>query len=331
MKNNPISQPSPASSDESSLDTFEECRSYASFCSTHSHHSYMSSDGHMIPCSIFLDDLPTSTSYHKDPHNNPEARESENEQVSLDEAENVDPLLDITEMPLDDLSFKDIDDDTVQSTTSSSLETDSRRGYDFPHGPYFPNDFDYVTSNEIASFKIMSLLDSSGCPRICYDRLVALLKKLSKTGGFDIKKVLNRETLMKRLGRKYKTPPKIQSSVINKQEVFRFSFRDMLQDLVNSNSKHLHEIMPASCPDNLPPGTEHELWNTHWMWNTFRMPQYNKFDPNHDIMLPVILYMDKTGTDVNQRYSLEPVLFSLAAIPRGQRESLLKDNRINLG
>ena len=281
----------------------------------------MSSDGHMIPCSIFLDDLPTSTSYHKDPHNNPEARESENEQVSLDEAENVDPLLDITEMPLDDLSFKDIDDDTVQSTTSSSLETDSRRGYDFPHGPYFPNYFDYVTSNETASFKIMSLLDSSGCPRSCYDRLVALLKKLSKTGGFDIKKVLNRETLMKRLGRKYKTRPKIQSSVINKQEVFRFSFRDMLQDLVNSNSKHLHEIMPASCPDNRPPGTEHELWNTHWMWNTFRMPQYNKFDPNHDIMLPVILYMDKTGTDVNQRYSLEPVLFSLAAIPRGQRES----------
>ncbi len=31
--------------------------------------------------------------------------------------------------------------------------------------------------------------------------------------------------------------------------------------------------------------------------------------------------MDKTGTDVNQRYSLEPVLFSVAAIPRQQRES----------
>jgi hypothetical protein len=38
-------------------------------------------------------------------------------------------------------------------------------------------------------------------------------------------------------------------------------------------------------------------------------------------MLPIILYMDKTGTDVNQRYSLEPVLFSLAALPREQRES----------
>jgi len=31
--------------------------------------------------------------------------------------------------------------------------------------------------------------------------------------------------------------------------------------------------------------------------------------------------MDKTGTDVNQRYSLEPILFSFAAIPREQRES----------
>jgi len=48
---------------------------------------------------------------------------------------------------------------------------------------------------------------------------------------------------------------------------------------------------------------------------------YPDFDPQNDIMLPVIIYMDKTGTDVNQRYSLEPVLFSLAAIPREHRES----------
>jgi hypothetical protein len=57
------------------------------------------------------------------------------------------------------------------------------------------------------------------------------------------------------------------------------------------------------------------------MRKTFLLPQYKDFDPDQDIMLPVILYMDKTGTDVNQRYSLEPVLFSLAAIPRERRES----------
>ncbi len=70
-----------------------------------------------------------------------------------------------------------------------------------------------------------------------------------------------------------------------------------------------------------PAGTEHELWNTPWMRKTFQTDKYINFDPGNDIMLPVILYLDKTGTDVNQRYSLEPVLFSLAAIPREQRES----------
>ena len=57
------------------------------------------------------------------------------------------------------------------------------------------------------------------------------------------------------------------------------------------------------------------------MDDTFSNEQYRDFDPKNDIMLPIILYMDKTGTDVNQRYSLEPVLFSLASIPREQRES----------
>ncbi len=176
-----------------------------------------------------------------------------------------------------------------------------------------------MTRDEVASYKILSLLDSSGAPRICYDRLVALLKKLSKT-GFEVRKAINRDTLMKRLS-KYKARPRIQIQSIKNQEVFRFMFQDMLQDLLHSCSQHLHIIssVPEQC--NLEKGTEHELWNTQWMLNTFATEQYKNFNSNNDIMLPIILYMDKTGTDVNQRYSLEPVLFSLAALPREQRES----------
>ena len=127
---------------------------------------------------------------------------------------------------------------------------------------------------------------------------------------------------MRRLGSQYKTQPTIQCSVMHTQAVFRFRFPEMLQDLVHSSNQHLHEILPCQSQSDLTEkGTEHELWNTRWMQNTFAMHQFSTFDPKRDIMLPIILYMDKTGTDVNQRYSLEPVLFSLAAIPREQRES----------
>ena len=95
----------------------------------------------------------------------------------------------------------------------------------------------------------------------------------------------------------------------------------MLQDLIYTSSKYLHEILPSHEHTIPTAGTEHELWNTAWMRNTFQAPHYRDFNPENDIMLPIILYLDKTGTDVNQRYSLEPVLFSVAAISRERRES----------
>ena len=116
-------------------------------------------------------------------------------------------------------------DDITDGTTTSSLESindtlhDDTPYYHHHSGQYEHHGFEQVTNNETASYKIMSLLDTAGAPRICYDRLVALLKKLSK-GGFDVKKAVNRDTLMRRLERKNTARPQIQSSIINKQEVF---------------------------------------------------------------------------------------------------------------
>lgn len=52
-----------------------------------------------------------------------------------------------------------------------------------------------------------------------------------------------------------------------------------------------------------------ELCNSHWMQKTFLSPTDATFNSTTDIILPLILYsIDKTGTDVLQRYSLEPML-----------------------
>jgi hypothetical protein len=299
-----------SSSDDSSLDLLEQSSSFTSFCSTYSHHSYPSTDAGMIPpSSIFLDDLNIDM----------QVDHTEDDQYSVvDNIENADQLLNYREATLED-NISTQDDDVTVRTTSSSVENSNPDGYPADHQHHC---FDQMSREETASYKIMSLLDEAGAPRICYDRLVSLLKKLTKNDGFDVKKALNRETLMRRLERRYKTRPRIESSIVNQQEVFRFKFHDMLQeDLLHSSHRYLHEILPNCDQDNLAVGTEHELWNTPWMRSTFATEKYIDFDPKTDIMLPLILYMDKTGTDVNQRYSLEPVLFSVAAIPREYRES----------
>jgi hypothetical protein len=307
------------SSDESSLDfSHNASSSSTTFCTTHSHHTNSTSlHEQMIPNSIFLDDVNGSTCC-RSPSIEPQVDENDHSQFSAGDTKMVDELLNYDHAtPIDDAFIEEGD-----VLTHSTVSTASDYPEDFhSHSPTDQkHHFDEMTSAEIASFKIMSLLDKAGAPRNCYDRLVALLKKLSKN-GFDVRKAINRETLMRRLGTKYTARPQMQTCIINKQEVFRFKFQDMLQDILDSSCQYLHNITPNHGNESTIPGSEHELWNTQWMTNTFTSQQYQDFDPNHDIMLPIILYMDKTGTDVNQRYSLEPVLFSLAAIPREQRES----------
>jgi hypothetical protein len=291
------------SSSLSSIDCCEQTSSFASFHTTHSNHSSTiprSDAGYTTPPkSIFLDDVNNQLNLpdHDDIAHGMHLDETDDDGSSfVVDVENVDHFLIYVDIPpVEDMLSEEEDAASIPSTTPSV-----DKGYP---AQYQHHRFDRMTLEETASYKIMSLLDNAGAPRICYDRLVALLKKLSKQEGFDVRKALNRDTLMRRMERRYKSRPTIQKRVLNNQEVFRFSFQESLQDLLYGSSKHLHEISPYRLHDNnVVRGTEYELWNTQWMLNTFATEEYEDFDPKKDIMLPVILYMDKTGTDVNQRY-----------------------------
>ena len=48
-------------------------------------------------------------------------------------------------------------------------------------------------------------------------------------------------------------------------------------------------------------------------------PREKPFVPGLDFLLPLIMYVDKTGIDVNQRYPLEPLIYTLAIIKRSLR------------
>ena len=285
IQNNTNPPNDPFLSDESSLDILEQGSSDTNFCSSVSHEKCMACEDQTIPNSIFIDDVKNTSSQDVDWNvHDTLAEDSEHGQFSVMDIAD-EQLISDQEIQPDDI-LNDEDEDTVQSAESSFHDSDMNYlglAYD-PH-----HQFNEMNPDKTASYKIMMLLDTAGAPHICYNRLVALLKKLVKKEGFDIKKALNRETLMSRLERRYKTRPKIETLTIDKQEVFRFKFLDTLQDLIYSSSKHLHFISKTAQESNPEEGTAHELWNTPWMRKTFAMEQYLDFDPNNDIMLPIIL------------------------------------------
>ena len=170
------------------------------------------------------------------------------------------------------------------------------------------------TSAEICSFELMDLLDNAGCPLNTYEQVVCLLRKQEKL-GFSYTRAHSRDKLLSLLKQKFHCPS-IQSTIISKCEVFSFPFVDMLQDLVDTATDYLHTITPSTCHT-----TSDELWDCNWMQETFSNPLHMHFNPETDIMLPIILYLDKTGTDVLQRYSLEPLLFTTTALNREAREN----------
>jgi len=58
---------------------------------------------------------------------------------------------------------------------------------------------------EICSYQLISFLDEAKAPRNCYDRLIALLKKQQKM-GFSISDAIGRDTFLKSLKKKFKSP-----------------------------------------------------------------------------------------------------------------------------
>jgi hypothetical protein len=177
---------------------------------------------------------------------------------------------------------------------------------------------------DCATLDVLKLCHDGGCSLECFDRLFALLRKHSSENGVDVTKLPKRDTFLKNLRARISSPMPIISQVGNLQ-VPHFDFLSQIRDLlgsfvfndlqnlcVNLDPEDRFNVFTASDDDKLV-----EVCAQKWYKET-----YAEFvtDPQKQFLLPLIFYIDETGTDVFQRYPLEPLMFPFGILRNSIRE-----------
>ena len=110
--------------------------------------------------------------------------------------------------------------------------------------------------------------------------------------------------------------------------VIRFNIRNQLLDLLSDRTifGSLDNLVVNAVNPFLPytnsSGKSEEFLDGSWYKDSLRRLKEFEDDPfidGMDFLMPFVFYVDKTGTTMNQRYPLEPFLFTVAVIKRGLR------------
>ena len=202
---------------------------------------------------------------------------------------------------LDEFSSEFVDD-FEDDGSSSDDEGSNKTSNDNNASSVLESNLSFSIS-EIAMLELITLCDSVGASLGFYDKLMVTVRKHMKH-GFKFEKAQTRRTFITNLRKKvYSPPPKVSSPIGTSLKVIHFPILDMLKDLLGS--VHFQDI------NNLCVNKDESSWfskytpdqkdvfsgmqATRWYQDT-----YNKLatDPLKEIVIPLILYGDKTGTDV---------------------------------
>jgi hypothetical protein len=177
---------------------------------------------------------------------------------------------------------------------------------------------------DCATLDVLKLCHDAGVSLEFYDILFALLRKHSSKNQVDITKLPKRETFLKSLRARISSPMPIISEVGNLQ-VPHFNILSQIRDLlgsfvfndlnnlcVNLDAEQRYRVFVATDDDKFV-----EMCAQKWYKQT-----HAEFvtDPQKQFLLPLIFYIDETGTDVFQRYPLEPLMFTLGILRNFIRE-----------
>ena len=183
------------------------------------------------------------------------------------------------------------------------------------------DDFDL---SDIAAIDILLLIQDAGAPLYLYDKLLSIWRKY-QAQGFDITNAPRRITFLQKIKEKVVIPKPLKGS-INDIDFPIFPFLDQLQDLLSSsifkqkNNILVNEESHKRFLEYEPTQQQkyNEILGSQWYHDTYTM---KIDDPNKQFLVPLIFYTDKTGTDMYQRFPLEPLMFSTAILSNKARES----------
>jgi len=220
------------------------------------------------------------------------------------------------------LGFSDSsdDEDLSEGLTDGSTPSHATCPEDDPEEhPSFDDELQ-LSNLEMAMLDLLILCDSSGARRGFYDELLTLLQRFTKK-GLVIAKAKGRSAFLADMRKKLLTPQP-RTTIVEGREVVHFSFLEMLQDLLESSkfndvdnlcvnqeeSDRFAQFMPTN------PEDYSEIMSKKWAVESFE--SLEDFDPVTNFFLSIGMYGDKTGVDVNQRYPLEPWMFTSTVLWR---------------
>jgi hypothetical protein len=122
--------------------------------------------------------------------------------------------------------------------------------------------------------------------------------------------------------RKKVPTPQPRTTIVSGHEIVHFPLLEMLRDLLGSSTfTDVNNLCVnpsvADCFSQFVPTTVEdcsESMSKQWAKDLF--DSLEDFDPNNDLFFPLVLYADKTGTDVNQWSLLEPWMFTRPLLQR---------------
>ena len=190
----------------------------------------------------------------------------------------------------------------------------------------------HLPNHHIVLAELSFLMDSAGAPKYLLDLIISHIRTAASHRGFDLLSCVlpTRSTLMNSLQSVISVPAPVSvpvpletgqiSSVLT--NCFPSLFQHHLLSDAYSDLSNLDLPDPAlpfsSKPAVDPPGSS-SIIDSRWYQLTYRSHQ-TVLDSGSAILLPLLLYIDKTGVDQIMKNSVEPLVCTSALLSQSARQ-----------
>jgi len=191
---------------------------------------------------------------------------------------------------------------------------------------------------ELSMLLLIHKCDQYGLPRKFLDELLDIIQHEMQHRNFNPATAPSRKTVVKKVTKKYGSNRKPEAVRLRLHDAAsldtrdrdailycKFCIKQAILDLINVKRifGDLNNLVVNKTDRwklyTSDPNLRDEILDGTWFRSYVRKIVGEGFDEALEFVIPLIIYVDKTGTDINQRYPLEPLIFTFAIIARHLR------------